>query len=292
MNAGSPWLSMVTNAIGVLTPSSSANQSSATPSAASRSRTHAPQASLPAPPASAPSAPRRAAVTAALATSPPNRGTNASAWDDESTACSQTRSTSTSPRHRVRMRGNGILRRSVAEVSEQRGLVGEAEVFWQEAPGLPVLYLHGVPTDGDDWLPFLEQTGGFAPDLPGFGRSSKRGDLDFSMEGLGRFAEDFANARGLDRMSLVVHDWGAAGLLFAMRAPERVERLVIIDAIPFLSGYRWHRIARVWRRRGAGELFMGATSARGIATLAPDLKPRARVVAERFDQGTQRAVLR
>ena len=190
------------------------------------------------------------------------------------------------------MRGNGILRRSVAEVSEQRGLVGEAEVFWQEAPGLPVLYLHGVPTDGDDWLPFLEQTGGFAPDLPGFGRSSKRGDLDFSMEGLGRFAEDFANARGLDRMSLVVHDWGAAGLLFAMRAPERVERLVIIDAIPFLPGYRWHRIARVWRRRGAGELFMGATSARGIATLAPDLKPRARVVAERFDQGTQRAVLR
>lgn len=190
------------------------------------------------------------------------------------------------------MRRNGILRRSVAEVSEQRGLVGEAEVFWQEAPGLPVLYLHGVPTDGDDWLPFLQQTGGVAPDLPGFGRSSKRGDLDFSMEGLGRFAEDFADARGLDRLSLVVHDWGAAGLLFAMRAPERIERLVIIDAIPFLPGYRWHRVARVWRRRGAGELFMGATSARGIATLAPDLKPRAGVVAQRFDQGTQRAVLR
>ena len=71
----------------------------------------------------------------------------------------------------------------MAEVTEQRGLVGEAEVFWQEAPGLPVLYLHGVPTDGDDWLSFLEQTGGFAPDLPGFGRSSKRGDLDFSMDG-------------------------------------------------------------------------------------------------------------
>jgi pimeloyl-ACP methyl ester carboxylesterase len=37
---------------------------------------------------------------------------------------------------------------------------------------------------------------------------------------------------------------------------------------------------------------MGFTSARGIATLAPDLKPRAQLVAERFDQGTQRAVLR
>jgi pimeloyl-ACP methyl ester carboxylesterase len=192
----------------------------------------------------------------------------------------------------VRIRANGILRRCVAEVTEQRGLVGEAEVFWQQAPGAPVLYLHGVPTDGDDWLPFLERTGGYAPDLQGFGRSSKRGDLDFTMDGLGRFVEGFADLVSLDRMSLVVHDWGAAGLLFAMRAPERIERLVIIDAVPFLPGYRWHRVARVWRRRGAGELFMGTTSARGIATLAPDLKPRAETVAQRFDQGTQRAILR
>jgi pimeloyl-ACP methyl ester carboxylesterase len=190
------------------------------------------------------------------------------------------------------MNGNGILRRFVAEVTEQRGLVGEAEVVWQEAPGLPVLYLHGVPTDGDDWLPFLEQTGGLAPDLPGFGRSSKRGDLDFTMEGLGRFVEEFADARGMDRLSLVVHDWGAVGLLFAMRAPERIERVAIINAVPFLPGYRWHRAARVWRRRGAGELLMGTTSARGIATLVPDLKPRAEVIAQRMDQGTQRAILR
>jgi len=180
----------------------------------------------------------------------------------------------------------------VAEVTEQRGLVGEAEVFWLQAPGAPVLYLHGVPTDGDDWLAFLEQTGGYAPDLQGFGRSSKRGDLDFTMEGLGRFVEDFADSLGLERMSLVVHDWGVAGLLFAMRAPERIERLVIIDGVPLLPGFRWHRVARIWRRRGAGELFMGSTSERGIATLAPDLKPRAKTVAARFDQGTQRAVLR
>jgi pimeloyl-ACP methyl ester carboxylesterase len=180
----------------------------------------------------------------------------------------------------------------VAEVTEQRGLVGEAEVFWQEAPGRPVLYVHGVPTDGDDWLPFLEQTGGFAPDLQGFGRSSKRGDLDFTMDGLGRFVEDFADARGLDRLSLVVHDWGVVGLLFAMRAPERIERLVIIDGVPLLPGYRWHRVARIWRRRGAGELLMGSVSERTLAASMPELKPRARVIAQRFDQGTQRAVLR
>ena len=178
------------------------------------------------------------------------------------------------------------------EVSEHTGPVGESDVLWREAGGAPVLYLHGVPTDGDDWLAFLERTGGFAPDLPGFGRSSKRGDLDYSMEGLGRFVEAFADARGLERMSMVVHDWGAVGLLFAMRAPERIERLVIINAVPLLPGYRWHRIARIWRRRGLGELLMGGTSATTFGLLARDLKPRARVIAQRFDQGTQRAVLR
>ena len=180
----------------------------------------------------------------------------------------------------------------MAEVTEQTGVVGESEIVWRQAPGLPVLYLHGVPTDGDDWLPFLEQTGGFAPDLPGFGRSGKRGDLDYTMDGLGRFVEAFADARGLDRMQMVVHDWGAVGLLFAMRAPERIERLVIIDAVPFLPGYRWHRVARIWRRRGAGELLMGATSASSLARALPELEPRAKVIAQRFDQGTQRAILR
>ena len=37
----------------------------------------------------------------------------------------------------------------------------------------PVLYVHGVPTSSDDWLPFLDRTGGLAPDLLGFGRSAK-----------------------------------------------------------------------------------------------------------------------
>lgn len=183
----------------------------------------------------------------------------------------------------------------MAEVSEHTGLIGDSDVLWREAGRAgrvpPVLYLHGVPTDGDDWLPFLERTGGFAPDLPGFGRSSKRGDLDFTMEGLGRFVEAFADDRGLDRLSLVVHDWGAVGLAFAMRAPERIERLVIIDAVPLLAGYRWHRVARIWRRRLLGELFMGATSAAAVGMLVPDLKPRAAVVAQRLDQGTQRAIL-
>ena len=54
-----------------------------------------------------------------------------------------------------------------------------------------MLYLHGVPTSSDDWVAFLERTGGLAPDLPGFGRTGKRGDGDFTMPGYDRFVEAF-----------------------------------------------------------------------------------------------------
>ena len=66
----------------------------------------------------------------------------------------------------------------------------------------------------------LERTGGVAPDLPGFGRSGKRGDGDFTMTGLARWLDGFLDLAGLDRVRLVVHDWGAVGLLWAHAQPR------------------------------------------------------------------------
>ena len=148
------------------------------------------------------------------------------------------------------------------EVSDHDGELDGLPVFWRSAE--PVagtatpLYLHGVPTSSDDWLKFLARTGGVAPDLPGFGRSGKPGYLSYTMEEYDRFLERFLDERGLDRVSLVVHDWGAVGLLLAQRLPERIERIVIINAVPLLPGYRWHRTARIWRTPGLGELVDGA----------------------------------
>ena len=189
----------------------------------------------------------------------------------------------------------------MAEVTEHDAELGEQPVFWRSAPGdaPPVLYVHGVPTSSDDWIPFLERTGGVAPDLPGFGRSGKRGDLDYTMEGYERFLEAFLELVELDRVRLVVHDWGAVGLLWAMRFPERVERLVVLNSVPFLPGYRWHGVARGWRTPLAGELLMGMTT-RGMLTRAlrkanasPGSVPGpfADVVHRHFDEGTQRAIL-
>jgi pimeloyl-ACP methyl ester carboxylesterase len=79
------------------------------------------------------------------------------------------------------------------------------------------------------------------------------------------------------------------GLLWAQRFPERVERLVVIDAVPLLPGFRWHFFARLWRRRAVGEVVVGLSTRWAWRRLLP------RAVAEEswphFDQGTQRAIL-
>ncbi|HYM46693.1 MAG TPA: alpha/beta hydrolase [Solirubrobacteraceae bacterium] len=192
------------------------------------------------------------------------------------------------------------------EVHDRHGLLDELPVFWREAPvdgalaGAPPLYLHGVPTNSDEWLPFLARTGGLAPDLPGFGRSGKPGHFDYTIEGYAAFIERYLDLAGAARVSLVVHDWGAVGLAFAQRHPERIARLVVINAVPFLPGYRWHRTARVWRTPLLGELAMGATtrtvlrlsSRESNATPGPLPDAWLDMVLDHFDQGTQRAILR
>jgi pimeloyl-ACP methyl ester carboxylesterase len=171
------------------------------------------------------------------------------------------------------------------------------------APGVPALYVHGVPTSSDDWISFLERSGGIAPDLIGFGRSGKGGNLDYSIGGLTDFLQRLLEYLEIDRVKLVVHDWGAAvGLAFAQRNPERIERIVLINGVPVFPSpdVHWHLLARLWVRPGIGELAMGATTrgvlARTLRSGAADPKAwsDARVAAiwKQFDQGTQRAILR
>lgn len=193
----------------------------------------------------------------------------------------------------------------MASISEHTDELDGQPLFWRAAPsasgrGAPVLYVHGVPTSSDDWVPFLQLTGGLAPDLPGFGRTGKRGDGDFTMAGYERFVGRFLEHAGVDRVRLLVHDWGSVGLLWAMRNPERVERLVVMNAVPFLPGYRWHRTARAWRTRGVGELLMGATNRTTLKLALREARadhgpmPRHFIdeIVAHFDPGTQRAILR
>lgn len=188
----------------------------------------------------------------------------------------------------------------MADLAERTTTLDDQPVFWLEAdaPGAPVVYLHGVPTSSEDWRPFLARTGGVAPDLPGFGRSGKRGDLEATLEFYDAWVERFLADRGIDRFSLVVHDFGVVGLLTAQRLADRLERLVIIDTAPLLPGYRWHWIARLWRRRWLGEIAMGLTIKPVLRLLTRNANagrlPRPMIddIDRFFDVGTQRTILR
>lgn len=181
--------------------------------------------------------------------------------------------------------------------------VAEAPVFYREAKtdGAPTLYLHSVPTSSDDWIPFLERSGGIAPDLLGFGRSGKGGHLDYTLGSYADFLESFLDVLEVGDLRLVGHGWGAAiGLVFAQRHPQRIERMVLIDAVPLLEGFRSPLLVRRWRRPGFGELVMGSvnrwllarTLRAGAQTATAWSYERIDAVWEQFDQGTQRAILR
>jgi pimeloyl-ACP methyl ester carboxylesterase len=192
----------------------------------------------------------------------------------------------------------------VAAVSEHSATIDGVDTFWRSAEPhagpAPALFVHGVPTNSDIWIPFLPAAGGVALDLPGFGRSGKPADFDYSINGYDHVLGAFIDHLRLDRFSLVTHDWGGAALKTAQRLHDRLERLVIIATLPLFGHYRWHRVARIWRTPLAGELAMGFTIRPVLrrvlraSAARPDAIPDEFVdsIYDHFDHGTQRAILK
>src|SRR3984893_14095070 len=121
--------------------------------------------------------------------------------------------------------------------SHYREVQGLRLAHLDEGTGAPVLFMHGEPTWSFLWrkvLPAVRDAGFrcVAPDLVGFGRSDKPEDIDFysydrHVEHTATLLEDL-DLRGA---TMVVHDWGGPiGLRLAVEHPDRIERLVIIDA--------------------------------------------------------------
>jgi pimeloyl-ACP methyl ester carboxylesterase len=191
-----------------------------------------------------------------------------------------------------------------AGIEENELRIDGVRVFYRRVAGegTPTVYCHGNPTHGEEWLPFLERGGpAIAIDMPGWGRSDRPdpGRFDYSMYGLSATLERCLEELGVERRKLVVHDWGALALIGAQRRPDLVERLVVINAVPLLPGYRWHWIAQLWRRRPLGE-FLNATTTRSSMALlfrqaSGDRGPMppefVDMVWNRWDKGTRDATL-
>jgi 2-hydroxy-6-oxonona-2,4-dienedioate hydrolase len=114
--------------------------------------------------------------------------------------------------------------------------VGEHRIhsWFAEEPGAkspPIVLVHGFVMSGRYFLPTAERLAPFhpvnAPDLPGFGRSSKPRRV-LSVPELADFLADWMEISGLSRAVLVGHSMGCQVIAdLAARYPERVERAVL-----------------------------------------------------------------
>jgi haloalkane dehalogenase len=138
------------------------------------------------------------------------------------------------------------------------------------ADGPPALLLHGYPESSYMWrdlLPALGDAGrrALAPDLAGFGdsRPDPPGTWERHIEAVERFRTEL----GLERVLLVVHDWGGLiGLRWACEHPDAVQALVISSTGFFPDG-KWHGLAEGMRTPGTGEELMDGMTRDGFAAV-------------------------
>jgi len=118
----------------------------------------------------------------------------------------------------------------------QRATLPDAAVhYWRGGRGAPVVFVHGFGTEAAvNWyqqmIACVSSFDVIAPDLPGFGGSDRIATTNCIALQVRSLAALLERLR-LDRVVLVGHSMGGwISLAFAAAYPERVNRLVVVDA--------------------------------------------------------------
>ena len=123
-----------------------------------------------------------------------------------------------------------MLRHEYAEVNGQR------LHYVTEGKGKLIMFVHGFPEFWYEWKNQLAEFGRdyevVAPDMRGYNLSSKPAEVDqYQMKYLVEDLRALAEKLGHKKFILVAHDWGGAvAWAFAVAHPDRLEKLVIINA--------------------------------------------------------------
>jgi pimeloyl-ACP methyl ester carboxylesterase len=156
-------------------------------------------------------------------------------------------------------------------------------IFYREAgpkDAPPILLLHGLPSSSrmfDSLLARLaDQYHLIAPDYPGFGHSDwpDPKQFDYTFDHIARVIDDFSQVLGLSRYTLYMQDYGGpVGFRMVLAHPERVEALIVQDAVAHNEGLgvNWTTRRAFWADRSAREedlrknlLSMAATKTRHV----------------------------
>ncbi len=106
-----------------------------------------------------------------------------------------------------------------------------------------VLMLHGFPTSAYLWrniMPKLAETHRvIALDLPGYGKSEKPLTVSYSLNFYSELLTAFLKQLNIRKVNLAVHDLGGpVGLLWAVRHPESIHRLVFLNTLVY-PNFSW-----------------------------------------------------
>ncbi|MBW4611976.1 MAG: alpha/beta fold hydrolase [Desmonostoc vinosum HA7617-LM4] len=128
-------------------------------------------------------------------------------------------------------------------IKEHKIKIDSLEWFYRESSPigrsdlLPVLLLHGIVSQSYSWrniIPALANQGtrAIAPDWIGYGFSAKpeKRDFAYTPDAFITALEGFIQALELERFSLVVQGFlGSVGLQYALRHPEQIANLAILN---------------------------------------------------------------
>jgi pimeloyl-ACP methyl ester carboxylesterase len=156
-------------------------------------------------------------------------------------------------------------------------------IFYREAgpkDAPTILLLHGLPSSSRMFQPLLTRLSDtfrlVAPDYPGFGHSDWPDPKQFTytFDRIASVMEHFTRALGLSRYTLYMQDYGGpVGFRMALAHPERVEALIVQDAVAHNEGLgaAWATRRAFWADRAACEdvlrknlLSLAATKTRHI----------------------------
>jgi haloalkane dehalogenase len=107
--------------------------------------------------------------------------------------------------------------------------------YVDEGEGDPILLVHGTPTWSFEYRHVIAALSThhrcIAPDHLGFGLSERPAGFAYTPEAHAAVLGEFVDRLGLDRFTLVVHDFGGPiGLPLALRPSSPVDRLVILNS--------------------------------------------------------------
>ena len=162
----------------------------------------------------------------------------------------------------------------VHRASGRRFAAGGTTSFVREqGQGAPVVLLHGVPTSSFLYrkvIPALAEQGlrAVSLDFPGLGLADRPVEFDYSWSGLARWTGEAIDALGIDRCHLVVHDIGGPiGFEWAVRTPERVLSLTVLNSIVGIADFKRPWTMAPFAVRGIGRLWLASLNRRAMARL-------------------------